>query len=93
MKGMTPESESECCSHTSRRVMMDEMELLDVPEEGDYVTVDHVHWREHGTDKLLLVTSVQNCEDEVRAHMDAQQFWPNAWFVSDHGNWHRVELV
>jgi hypothetical protein len=28
----------------------------------------------------------------LRAAMDADQYWPDAWFVSDHGNSHRLNL-
>jgi hypothetical protein len=26
----------------------------------------------------------------LRAAMDADQIWPDIWFISDHGNPHRV---
>lgn len=28
-------------------------------------------------------------EDAIRAYMDGDQFWPNVWTISDHGNAHR----
>jgi hypothetical protein len=28
----------------------------------------------------------------LKAHMEEAQFWPNAWFVSDHGNAHLMDL-
>jgi hypothetical protein len=28
----------------------------------------------------------------LRAFMDRVQFWPNAWFISDHGNAHLIDL-
>ena len=28
----------------------------------------------------------------IRAYCDAVQFWPGVWFVSDHGNAHRIDL-
>jgi hypothetical protein len=28
----------------------------------------------------------------IRAYMDRVQFWPNAWFISDHGNAHLMDL-
>lgn len=31
-------------------------------------------------------------EAAIGAYMDEDQFWPNCWFVSDHGNAHRIEL-
>jgi len=29
----------------------------------------------------------------VRAYMDRAQFWPNCWFISDHGNAHLMDLT
>jgi transcription elongation factor Elf1 len=28
----------------------------------------------------------------LRAYMDRSQYWPNAWFISDHGNAHLISL-
>jgi hypothetical protein len=28
----------------------------------------------------------------LRAAMDADQVWPDVWFISDHGNPHRLDL-
>jgi hypothetical protein len=28
----------------------------------------------------------------LRAAMDADRYWPDAWFISDHGNPHRLNL-
>jgi hypothetical protein len=68
------------------------------PQEGDYVTEDHIRWHQDG--KLVLTTADPNDKyapaddyaEQVRRHMDANSFWPNAWFISDHGNAHRIEL-
>jgi hypothetical protein len=68
------------------------------PEEGDYTTTDHIDWHQYG--KLVLTTA--DAEDRyspaddgyarVKAHMDREKFWPNAWFISDHGNAHLIDL-
>jgi hypothetical protein len=72
------------------------------PDEGDYVTSDYILWYEHGTNRLLLRTQcppehdfdapADDWKEQVRAHMDAEQFRPDAWLVSDHGNAHRIDL-
>lgn len=54
------------------------------PEEGDYTSMDHIHWYQYG--KLVLTTTPENCEKDLRNHMNQTQFWPNAWWISDHGN-------
>lgn len=62
---------------------------FEVPEEGDYTTTDHIHWYQYG--KLVLTTPDQDYAF-VKAHMDQERFWPNAWFISDHGNCHLLSL-
>ena len=32
-------------------------------------------------------------EHAIRAYCDHVQFWPNVWFISDHGNAHRIDLT
>jgi hypothetical protein len=69
------------------------------PEEGDYVTEDdescrRMRFHEYGTRRHLL-TVYPDETDWVRAvkdHMEREQFWPNVWFLSDHGNWHLWRL-
>lgn len=41
-----------------------------------------MRWRNLGT--------FECCEDALRAYMDATQYWPNCWFISDHGNAHLI---
>ena len=63
------------------------------PEEGDYTTSDHVHFYVDG--KLVLTVPGGEEGDHVaalKAHMEQEGYWPNAWFISDHGNAHRIEL-
>ena len=31
-------------------------------------------------------------ERAIRAFMEAEQYWPACWFISDHGNAHRMDL-
>lgn len=33
-----------------------------------------------------------DCESALRAYMDRVRFWPDVWFISDHGNAHRIDL-
>jgi hypothetical protein len=66
----------------------------DVPEEGDLVTEDHRRFYEIGGTRgpALVVGEHDDWRQAVMAHMDAQQFWPNLWFRSDHGNMHQLLL-
>jgi hypothetical protein len=61
------------------------------PEEGDYTTEDHRRFYQYGK----LVVEVDDGEEwahAVKAHMDEEQFWPDVWFISDHGNAHIIEM-
>ncbi len=35
----------------------------------------------------------ETVERALRAYMDRTQFWPNVWFISDHGNAHLMDLT
>jgi len=70
----------------------DEEENIDTePQEGDYTTEDYVNWYQDG--KLVLQT-LEGANDKaaLKAHMEKEQFYPNAWWISDHGNAHLLDL-
>jgi hypothetical protein len=51
------------------------------------------HWRYrdargHGQELGAYVDGIT----ALRAYMERVQFWPNAWFISDHGNAHLINL-
>lgn len=57
------------------------------PEDGtaNYLPSSAPDWR--------LLGTFDNCEAAVRAYMEKVQFWPNVWWVSDHGNAHLMDLT
>ena len=55
-------------------------------EEGDITTEDHTRWYQYG--KLYFTGG----EKGLKRKMDKDQFWPNVFWVSDHGNAHLVTL-
>jgi hypothetical protein len=61
---------------------------FDEPEEGDYITYDHRKFYQYG--KLVLTVPDEYTSEEMvralREYMDREKFWPNAWWISDHGN-------
>ncbi len=64
------------------------------PEEEDLITSDHRHFYEKGACGPGPVVTVPDGEDwrpHVKAYMDRQKFWPNVFFISDHGNAHLLE--
>lgn len=56
----------------------------DEPDEESITTEDHEHWYQYG--KLYFTGSSK----ELRAKMDEDQYWPNVFFISDHGNAHVI---
>jgi hypothetical protein len=66
----------------------DDIDEVDTePEEGDYTTGDHRKFYQYG--KLVCeVPEDEDWQDHVRRHMNKEQFWPNVWWISDHGNAH-----
>ena len=68
-----------------------EEELPDEPQEGDYTTEDHQKFYQYGKLVLELDEDADHVA-ELKKHMETEQFFPDAWFISDHGNAHRIEL-
>jgi hypothetical protein len=67
------------------------MNEFDGPDEGDYVTEDHTHFYQYG--KLAVVVSEgQRWAHKLKAHMDRERFWPDVWWLSDHGNAHLIDM-
>jgi hypothetical protein len=66
------------------------------PEEGDITTEDHSSFYQYG--KLWLFvhpdswTTNQELNEQIRERMSEEKFWPNVWFISDHGNAHLLSL-
>jgi hypothetical protein len=52
----------------------------DEPEESDITTEDDEHWYQDG--KLYYTGNRAG----LKKKMDRDQFWPNVWVISDHGN-------
>lgn len=62
------------------------------PEEGDYTTDDHRAFYQNG--KLaVLVPPGDDWEPHVLAHMKRENYWPNVWSISDHGNTVQLEIA
>jgi hypothetical protein len=63
----------------------------DEPEEGDYSTEDHIHFYQYG--KLVVtVPEGESIRQALQDHMNENAFFPNVWFISDHGNAHLMTL-
>jgi len=49
------------------------------------------HYRVHAR-ALQVPGQYATVERAIRAYMHASQYWPNCWFISDHGNAHLMDL-
>lgn len=79
------------CSPEHRDERINEV-LESLPDEEDITTGDHRTFYQSG--KLWLeVGEDEDMTGAIRAKMDEEQFWPNVWFISDHGNAHLMSLA
>lgn len=85
------EAERECKEMYGDDEEEEEDEGEGEPEEGDYTTEDHIHFYQYGK-CVVVVPDGEEWAAVVKAHMDREQFWPNVYFVSDHGNSHLLSL-
>lgn len=68
------------------------------PSEGDILTEDYIDWYMDG--KRILTTlkpgpyseSSDDWRESLMEWMDLAEWWPNVWFISDHGNCHVVDM-
>jgi hypothetical protein len=61
------------------------------PEEEDIVTSDHMNFYQNGKVIFELKEDDDHIE-HLREWMSLNNFYPNVWFISDHGNAHLMEL-
>ena len=72
-----------------------EVDEPDEPQEEDLVTEDHQRFFRFGMNDRRPVVQVPEDEDwriHVKAYVDRTMYWPNVWFISDHGNAHLLSL-
>lgn len=76
------------------------------PDVDDITTTDHRKFYQNGkrafevaetpAGRFVIVGAAgaiyDTVEAAVRAYMDRVQFWPDCWFISDHGNAHLMDL-
>jgi hypothetical protein len=93
------ETEAEAMDYLQEH-LMDEEEVEDSgPGEGDITSADHVHWFQDEKEILSTAdpadphTPADDWKVQLRAYMNRQQFWPSVWWISDHGNAHRIDMA
>ena len=65
------------------------------PDEGDLITEDHRHFWEYPRryrQHAVVVPEGEDWEPYVDAWMAKNQYWPNVWSVSDHGNLNLLDM-
>ena len=63
------------------------------PSDGDYVTEDHRVIREFGTGRTgLTVPDNVPFGPWLSGWMTRDGYFPNVWFLSDHGNAHLIDI-
>lgn len=64
------------------------------PDEdgGDYTTNDEQRFYQHGK-RVVTVPEGEDWKAAVKAHMDAEQFWPDVWLIEERGGHSRLSLA
>ena len=63
------------------------------PQEEDLITSDRKEVYSYGgPGKLAFTTTPDTFEADCRAYMERTKFFPNVWFISDHGNAHLINF-
>jgi hypothetical protein len=85
-----------CSYHEpDRYIQIEADEPPEVPDEEDLVTSDHATFFIRGQEHKGPVVTVEPHEDwrrEVKRFMIREQWYPNVWWISDHGNPHLLSL-
>lgn len=86
------ECESAGCDHTGEsECSVERFDGDDEPQDGDLVTEDHTEFYQVGRMGLVLRVEDGECwQTRVRQWMDRERYWPNCYFISDHGNAHLI---
>lgn len=78
-------------------VQIQEDDPPEEPGEEDMTTADHINLWDGSVfgghrKPAVVVREGQDWRREVKRYMLKQKFYPNVWFISDHGNAHLLNL-
>ena len=62
--------------------------MPDTPTEGDWIIIDTTVFQYDYPGYPTRLDPDEDAEAWIRRQMDVEQFWPDIWTLSDHGNWH-----
>lgn len=86
---------AESLGYDAERAEYDVWELNEVEperEEDDYATEDYRTWYQYGK-VVLQLGEDDDWKAAIREHMLVCNFFPNVWFISDHGNEHLLSVL
>ncbi len=72
------------------------LRMIDGPTGEYWEYRDYSHADANGVRtgaRYLPLGRFASVEQAIKAYMVATQFWPNVWFISDHGNAHLMDLT
>lgn len=80
------ELENEWCN------LQDQWSDAQGPDDDAVTTEDHCTFYQYGK-VVLECDEDDDYKAKLREWMEQQRSWPDVWFVSDHGNAHRIDLA
>lgn len=80
-------NEDGCCSH---KCWVRQVER-NGPTDGDYVTHDYKEFYEFEGDDFV-VTDADHWQEDLKAVMDANMYWPNVWYQGERGDWNLLDV-
>lgn len=72
--------------------VQDQAEEAYGPSEDDITTEDEQSFYQYGKLYYFVGRDVDDWKPALKQKMDRDQFWPNVWVISDHGNATLIEM-
>jgi hypothetical protein len=72
--------------------IIDDFRERDEPAEDDITTPDYQRWYQGGKRILFLGPNEDDWRASIRAWMTKENWFPDVWVISDHGNAHRLSM-
>lgn len=88
-------TDSEGVVHSAKVAQLEDEELDDQPSDDDYFIEDkpnHGYSVSQSQKFLESFSDRDEAEAFIRKHMDQEKFWPNVWFVDDHGGMQLITI-
>lgn len=85
------------CPHGCHSVVPDPTddegnEIPTKPEDDDWTTSDYITWFAHGFSRNQVTTDPEKWVEQLKAHMEREQYFPNCWYQGERGDWNLLSL-